>query len=116
MILQFTVVGGDPWINVTPQAWRSRYSSDVQIVHMQRSWDSASFSQATRISFDNARDDRDRARLLAVVEPHSGNWLHTSELSTGRMDPRVGSGRVGSRFCRILAGRVGSGWVSTSIF
>ena len=31
------------------------------------------------------------------------------ELSTGRMDPRVGSGRVGSRFCRILAGRVGSG-------
>ena len=31
-----------------------------------------------------------------------------SELSTGRMDPRVGSGRVGSRFCRILAGRVGS--------
>ena len=38
----------------------------------------------------------------------------TAELSTGRMDPRVGSGRVGSgwvgsRFCRILAGRVGSG-------
>ena len=37
-----------------------------------------------------------------------------TELSTGRMDPRVGSGRVesgrvGSRFCRILAGRVGSG-------
>ena len=36
------------------------------------------------------------------------------ELSTGRMDPRVGSGRVGSgrvgsRFCRILAGRVGLG-------
>ena len=38
------------------------------------------------------------------------------ELSTGRMDPRVGSGRVGSGrvgsghdFCRILAGRVGSG-------
>ena len=32
-----------------------------------------------------------------------------AELSTGRMNPRVGSGRVGSRFCRILAGRVGSG-------
>ena len=37
----------------------------------------------------------------------------STELSTGRMDPRVGSGRVGSgrvgsRFCRILAGRVGS--------
>ena len=34
--------------------------------------------------------------------------------------PRVGwtrgSGRVGSRFCRILAGRVGSGRVSTSDF
>ena len=39
-----------------------------------------------------------------------------SELSTGRMDPRVGSGRVGSRFCRILAGRVGLGRVSTSDF
>ena len=35
------------------------------------------------------------------------------ELSTGRMDPRVGLGRVGSQFCRILAGRV-SGRVSTS--
>ena len=37
-----------------------------------------------------------------------------SELSTGRMDPRVGSNqvgsdRVGSRFYRILTGRVGSG-------
>ena len=40
-----------------------------------------------------------------------------AELSTGRMDPRVGSGRgFGSRFCRILAGRVGSGRVSTSNF
>ena len=31
-----------------------------------------------------------------------------AELSTGRLDPPVGSGRVGSRFCRILAGRVGT--------
>ena len=30
-----------------------------------------------------------------------------TELSTGRIDR--GSGWVGSRFCRILAGRVGSG-------
>ena len=40
--------------------------------------------------------------------------LVVTELSTGRMDPRVGSGRVGSgrvgsRFRRILTGRVGSG-------
>ena len=34
-----------------------------------------------------------------------------AELSTGRMDPRVGSGRV-----TILPGRVGSGRVSTSDF
>ena len=34
--------------------------------------------------------------------------LSLSELSTGRMDQRVGSGRIGSRFCQILAGRVGS--------
>ena len=34
--------------------------------------------------------------------------VFNSELSTGRMDSRVGSGRVVSRFCRILAGRVGS--------
>ena len=33
------------------------------------------------------------------------------ELSTGRINPRVGSGRVGSRICRILAG-----WISTSEF
>ena len=36
------------------------------------------------------------------------HYLHKSEVSTGRMDPRVGSGRVGSRFSRISAGRVGS--------
>ena len=38
-----------------------------------------------------------------------------AELSTGRMDPRVGSGRIGSRFCRIVAGRVGSGRVGSAL-
>ena len=81
-ILQFTVVGGDPWIDVTVQAWHSSDEPDAQIVHMQRSWDSASVSHATRILFDNARDDCDRARLLAVVKPHSGDWLHALPISS----------------------------------
>ena len=56
-----------------------------------------------------------RSRMLVWLD---GTWcflvfltvlINITELSTGRMDPRVGSGRVGSRFCRILAGRVWSG-------
>ena len=40
------------------------------------------------------------------VERHNYSFNDvTAELSTGRMDPRVGSD-IGSRFCRILAGRV----------
>ena len=31
-----------------------------------------------------------------------------AELFTGRIDPRVGPCRVGSRFCRIFAGRIGA--------
>ena len=54
-----------------------------------------------------------RWRLIDEYILHIGDvkmfrTVCTSELSTGRMDPRVGSGRVGSRFCQILAGRVGS--------
>ena len=49
--------------------------------------------------------------------------MFTAELSTGRMDPRVGSGRVGFGSGRVGSGhdfagfwRVGSGRVSTSDF
>ena len=38
------------------------------------------------------------------------------ELSTGKMDPRVGSGRVGSGWVTILPDFGGSGRVSTSFF
>jgi hypothetical protein len=34
--------------------------------------------------------------------------VNGAELSMGRVDPRVGSGRVGSRFLLIPMGRVGS--------
>ena len=40
----------------------------------------------------------------------------SSELSTGRMDPRVGSGRIGSGRVTILPDLGGSGRVSTSDF
>ena len=42
--------------------------------------------------------------------------LYKSELSTGRMDPRVGSDRVGSGHDFARLWRVGSGRVSTSDF
>ena len=46
--------------------------------------------------------------------------VHTVYRGRSQSCPRVGctrgSGRVGSRFCRILAGRVGPGQVSTSDF
>ena len=42
--------------------------------------------------------------------------VFTTELSTGRMDPRVGSGRVGPGRVMILPDFGGSGRVSTSDF
>ena len=63
-------------------------------------------------------DPRDTAFLFQgisiAVQRGNAAAVLVPELSTGRMDPRVGSGRVGpgrvgSRFCRILPGRVGSG-------
>ena len=59
------------------------------------------------------RDQLDQLRTERLIERQESNDA-MAELSTGRMDPRVGSGRVGpgrvgSRFCRILVGRVGSG-------
>ena len=47
--------------------------------------------------------------LWNALPHHLRSHSSESELSTGWMDPWVGSGRVGSRFCRILAGRVGTG-------
>ena len=60
-------------------------------------------------------DDDDEVQMLWTVMLGGGSLLgihagpgrvvHGSDGPAGR----VGSGRVGSRFCRILAGRVGSG-------
>ena len=69
------------------------------------------FCSSRSVQLPPPLDGRERVssfRKLGVIVQNK------PELSTGRMDPRVGSGRVGSgrvgsRFCQILAGRVGSG-------
>ena len=44
-----------------------------------------------------------------IQDPATGRKLHRVVHGSDGPAGRVGSGRVGSRFCRILAGRVGSG-------
>ena len=107
-ILQFTTVEADPWIAHTVQVWTERYSAAeplAEVAHLQRSWDRASIKHASEILFDNASTDRDRARLIAVSSPHSGDWLHALPVSSCglRLDDeaiRVAIGlRLGTPLC-----------------
>ena len=98
----------DPCIAHTVQVWTDRYSAAeplAEIAHLQRSWDRASIKHASEILFDNASTDRDRARLIAVSSPHSGDWLHALPVSSCglRLDDeavRVAIGlRLGTPLC-----------------
>ena len=42
----------------------------------------ASIEHAQQILSEHCRDDRDRARLVAVIAPHSGDWLHALPISS----------------------------------
>ena len=77
----------------------------AEVAHLQRSWDRASIKHASEILFDNASTDRDRALLIAVSSPHSGDWLHALPVSSCglRLDDeaiRVAIGlRLGTPLC-----------------
>ena len=81
-------------VRVRVQMLRTRVRVRVQ----QVSSPSPSPSPGFCVSSPNPSPEEKKLRALARV-------VHGSDGPAGR----VGSGRVGSRFCRILAGRVGSG-------
>ena len=60
--------------------WAERHpSSSVPPVEQhgrQRSWDAACVALGRKILEDHHADPYNRARLLAVQAPHSGDWLH----------------------------------------
>jgi len=118
-ILLLTTVEEDPWISHTRQIWTARYSAtepSADEAHLQRSWDRASIEHATAILLQHATSDRDRARLLAVATPHSGDWLHALPIASCglRLDDesiRVAIGlRLGTPICAAHSCNCGA-WV-----
>ena len=107
-ILQSCHIGTDDVIELTISTWRTRYGADEpsrDSAHKQSAWDKAAIDNAVGILFDNCRDERDKARLLAVRAPHSSDWLHALPISACglRLDDktiRVAVGlRLGADIC-----------------
>ena len=83
-ILRGCEIGVDLSIDMTKSLWQSRYEAiepHPEIAHRQRAWDQAAIDNAVGMLFQNCRDERDRARLLAVSSPHAGDWLHALPIS-----------------------------------
>ena len=83
-ILQLCHIGSDDDIELTISTWRTRYGVDEPSrdpAHKRSAWNKAAIDSAVGILFDNCRDERDQARLLAVKAPHSSDWLHALPIS-----------------------------------
>ena len=107
-ILQPCRMGVDTDVEQTLTIWQTRYHADIpspEVAHKQRAWDKASIDDAVTILMENCRDERDRARLLAVRAPHSSDWLHALPISACglRLDDdsiRIAIGlRLGADIC-----------------
>jgi len=92
----------DPLIEPSIQAWKVMSGCDhssVKAPSSQRAWDSHIISETTRMLLADAVDDFIRARLLAVMSPHSSDWLNAPPLTAVglRMDNEVIRVAVGFR-------------------
>ena len=74
----------DPLLAQAQQAWSSASTVSHTLVSLsgsQRAWDTPIIDECKRVLFLNAPNDVARARLLAVMAPHTGDWLHAPPLS-----------------------------------
>ena len=52
-----------------------------QTQHTQKAWDGPVAANQKNLILSRAPSDVDKARLLAVASPHSGDWLHTPPIT-----------------------------------
>ena len=68
----------DPEVNIAQDAWTSTSKATPplqQYQGKQRSWDDIIVKQSFDQLLSKASCDEDKARLLAVSQPHAGDWL-----------------------------------------
>jgi hypothetical protein len=87
--------------------WTSRYNTPPpidQAASQQRAWDKASIDNDVQMLTSNLQDARDKARLLAVSAPHSGDWLHALPITACglRLDDEAVRVAVGLRLGCVL--------------
>jgi hypothetical protein len=69
----------DTAVNETLDFWMLHFHAvppGDQLATKQRTWDKASIDADMLLLRASLQDRRDRARLMAVSAPHSGDWLH----------------------------------------
>ena len=74
----------DPLLAQAQEAWSSASTVSHTLVSLsgsQRAWDTPIIDECKRVLFLNAPNDVARACLLAVMAPHTGDWLHAPPLS-----------------------------------
>ena len=87
--------------------WRARSDTEPPVgdeACKQRAWDNASIQVGKDILMANSNDDYNKARLLAVTAPHSGDWLLALPISSCglRLDDEAVRVSVGLRLgCKI---------------
>jgi hypothetical protein len=104
----FITIIPDSSVQVSLSAWQTVSQSTAPIgtaAHVQRNWDTACILKCKSGLLDGARDQLDRARILASQAAHSADWLYALPVSSLglRLDDeavRVAIGlRLGAKIC-----------------
>ena len=75
---------GDQSVASTETLWTGLANSSKpsqQTQHTQKAWDGPVAANQKNLILSRAPSDVDKARLLAVASPHSGDWLHAPPIT-----------------------------------
>ena len=75
---------GDQSVASTETLWTGLANSpkpSQQTQHIQKAWDGPVAANQKNLILSRAPSDVDKARLLAVASPHSGDWLHAPPIT-----------------------------------